>query len=696
MAPQASRRFHEAGVGSRTGLRLSAVARDQHGFEDLEAFYKASQAALDQGAQPDHGHEKDEDEDYDSFDETHFSHRSNAGVNGRKGQPASSSSLMDIQNSSAPSPHSLLRSSRQSAASSNSPRFKARPNITLADEDDDDLDLPNLSTGSRSFDLSAIAGDDNQSNQELQKSLSTLSAPAKGLSARQAGSATRPKAADKGKGKAFATISRAELLSDSEEDEILANLQKRLDSAYDDGQDAMSDDDIVSVQPSPARPRLGVPAPKPRSPAKSAANSAAKKRVQPVEEEISPPPQSSKSKPTASISQSQSQQSPRRKVAAKPSKSRPAETEPEPEPMYGLDYIDHPEYEMEHLPPQSLSPPPSQPAQPPKRKRGRPPKSGAAQEPTNDDPGRSTSRPSQKVKTNATNDNSGSAAAATSKRRKKPAGNEIVERVRSRPDVVATVFDENGVRRSTRQRFAPLEYWRGERIRYGRPSLPSVANMDGTGEDDFEEDPSMMHMRKRVPVLDVKEVIRVPRAPGEGTFSGTTNTRNRTTCVRRKVERKSEERTPRLESRTPDGEVGTWELSLDPTADTVHVEDGWDSKTTEMGLVMDDDQDDLTEVATCVVRTRNTIQPVSAANQQFKFEKLFNCGGVMATGVLQLGPGTRKPTKSSKDNSFVFCVIQGAVRATVHRKTFVVGPEGVFKVPSGNTYSLENVLRLLK
>ncbi len=27
----------------------------------------------------------------------------------------------------------------------------------------------------------------------------------------------------------------------------------------------------------------------------------------------------------------------------------------------------------------------------------------------------------------------------------------------------------------------------------------------------------------------------------------------------------------------------------------------------------------------------------------------------------------------------------------MHRKSFIVGPHGIFQVPSGNTYSLENI-----
>ena len=269
MAPQASRRFHEAGVGSRTGLRLSAVARDQDGFEDLEAFYKASRAALDhrqqQPKEDEPSYDEDED-DYDSFDETRFSRRSSAGgVNGRNRPLASSSSMMDIQNSSAPSPRSMLHSARASAATSSSSAHdrRAHGNITLADDDDeDDYDLPNLSTASRSFDLAAMGDEHDAENQDTLQAPPTPSIPERGLSARKAGkqaattTTTNARGKGKGKGKDPSAARRVEL-SDSEDDRILASIQHRLESEYgdDDDQDhdAVSDHEILPVQPSPAR-----------------------------------------------------------------------------------------------------------------------------------------------------------------------------------------------------------------------------------------------------------------------------------------------------------------------------------------------------------------------------------------------------------------------------------------------------------
>ena len=43
----AARRFHEEGLGSRTGLRIDHVQRNDQGFEDLDAFFAESKRALE-------------------------------------------------------------------------------------------------------------------------------------------------------------------------------------------------------------------------------------------------------------------------------------------------------------------------------------------------------------------------------------------------------------------------------------------------------------------------------------------------------------------------------------------------------------------------------------------------------------------------------------------------------------------------
>ena len=42
-----ARRFHEAGLGSRTGLRSGSVRLDEQGQEDLDAFFAESKRVLE-------------------------------------------------------------------------------------------------------------------------------------------------------------------------------------------------------------------------------------------------------------------------------------------------------------------------------------------------------------------------------------------------------------------------------------------------------------------------------------------------------------------------------------------------------------------------------------------------------------------------------------------------------------------------
>ena len=162
-------------------------------------------------------------------------------------------------------------------------------------------------------------------------------------------------------------------------------------------------------------------------------------------------------------------------------------------------------------------------------------------------------------------------------------GREVVEKVPSR-DMRTGSVDVDGIRRGTRHRYAPLEWWRGERVRYGRPSLPqglTAADLHlqsgGAGEDEFEDHPA--YAIRSVPVPVVKEVIRIPRAPGEGTFAGTTRRRGK-----RARQRKTED--DEEDQEEEDEEEYDEQVSLDPTADTVHPEDGWDRETAALGIVL--------------------------------------------------------------------------------------------------------------
>lgn len=221
---------------------------------------------------------------------------------------------------------------------------------------------------------------------------------------------------------------------------------------------------------------------------------------------------------------------------------------------------------------------------------------------------------------------------------------------------------EGDVRRSTRHRYTPLEYWRGERAIYGRASVRlggsrhrvrDSAEQDGADEtagddtieaDAFEDAPIKSYA---VPVL--REVIRIRRDVDEGTFSGLkikrkgiNGTRGRP--VKRSIKRK---RSRKADGETDDEDDG----EADPTQPTRHPEEGWDEATDPHGMVWDVERQ--SEVERRIACPISQVRPKTAINSDFAFEKVFGVDDYMAAGILEIPVGGGKPSKPTKDNNYV-------------------------------------------
>jgi centromere protein C len=91
----------------------------------------------------------------------------------------------------------------------------------------------------------------------------------------------------------------------------------------------------------------------------------------------------------------------------------------------------------------------------------------------------------------------------------------------------------------------------------------------------------------------------------------------------------------------------------------------------------------------------------SAENDSFAFQKVFNDGEFLAAGILEIPAGGAKPSRSTRDNTYVrvvlgglvgvadavraqvFYVAEGAVGVTVHKTNFYLCQGGMLMVPSG-------------
>ncbi|KAL5532775.1 MIF2 [Sanghuangporus sanghuang] len=198
----------------------------------------------------------------------------------------------------------------------------------------------------------------------------------------------------------------------------------------------------------------------------------------------------------------------------------------------------------------------------------------------------------------------------------------------------------NGVRRGTRARFKPLEWWRLEKFVYGRrDSGQSV-----------------------VPVI--KEVIRIPKE------------------VSQSLGQKRHRSKPRSRSKTVQ-EVDDEDVVV------FNPEEGWDDQTDPHGVVLDFAT--AQEVQRRLAFTAKMLTPRAAADDAFLYQKVFGDGEFIAAGQLILPVGGKKPSKGTKDNTYIFYIIEGAINLKVHRTSFVLATGAMFLVPRGNNYYMENV-----
>ncbi|KAI8989830.1 Mif2/CENP-C like-domain-containing protein [Trametes punicea] len=215
---------------------------------------------------------------------------------------------------------------------------------------------------------------------------------------------------------------------------------------------------------------------------------------------------------------------------------------------------------------------------------------------------------------------------------------------RQRKDMVLRELtpEENtdGVRRSKRLRYSPLAWWRLEKVVYGRRESGTCL------------------------VPSIKEIHRIPQPQPEPLGAR----------KRRGASRKR--------SRTVDPEIQQV-IVYDP-------EEGWDDQTDPHCDVLEYGQDGM-EVTRRVAFTAKMVAPKAAAQGAFYFQKIFGDGDFLAAGQLIIPPHSTKPTKGTKDNTFVFYVIQGAVKFAVHKSNFILSTGGMFMVPRGNVYYIQNI-----
>ncbi|KAJ7069471.1 Mif2/CENP-C like-domain-containing protein [Mycena amicta] len=213
-----------------------------------------------------------------------------------------------------------------------------------------------------------------------------------------------------------------------------------------------------------------------------------------------------------------------------------------------------------------------------------------------------------------------------------------------------------GVRRSKRMPIPPLEWWRLEKYEYG----PREEN-EGSGP---------------LLVPHIRAIVRVPKEPVVP-LGG------------------AKRRRRRASSSTPappkgKGKVQIVEKIVEVHVDTANPEEGWDDETDTQALV-NGYPNGGEQVMRRIAFTAKMFNPTTAGNNQWQYQRIFGDGDFIAAGQIVIPPNGRKPAKPSKDNTFIFFVIAGAVNLKVCETTLIVATGGMFMIPRGNTYFIENI-----
>ncbi|TFK46651.1 hypothetical protein OE88DRAFT_1707180 [Heliocybe sulcata] len=204
--------------------------------------------------------------------------------------------------------------------------------------------------------------------------------------------------------------------------------------------------------------------------------------------------------------------------------------------------------------------------------------------------------------------------------------------------------EHDGVRRSRRVRYGPLDWWRCEKVVYGRRENGVTF------------------------VPHIKEIIRLPKEPVKLLGAAGRKGGKRRAASRAKS--------------------GTAEPELEEVPNP-NPEEGWDDQTDPKGMIVD--YITRQEVERRVAFTARMLEPKAAANNDFYFQRVFGDGEFMAAGHLIIPPKKSKPSKATKDNTYVFYVIEGAVNVRVHKTSFIVATGGMFLIPRGNQYFIQNI-----
>ncbi|KUJ08599.1 uncharacterized protein LY89DRAFT_659049 [Mollisia scopiformis] len=200
--------------------------------------------------------------------------------------------------------------------------------------------------------------------------------------------------------------------------------------------------------------------------------------------------------------------------------------------------------------------------------------------------------------------------------------------------------------RSGRNSIKPVAYWKNERIEY---------------DEDEMDDAFGNYMLPRIKEVVRAEEIEPPKKRARGKSKAPKS-------KRATVEPESED----------DDEVEPWEMEPGRIFGAVRA---WDPE--------DPTGAEVEELEEEVALSSEAIQTRDIAGASFKFAKTLSYP-FFGAGMVDLPPGGQKKPKNSRRMQMAFFVFYGRVKVIINDTEFRIGKGGMFQVPRGNFYSLEN------
>lgn len=246
--------------------------------------------------------------------------------------------------------------------------------------------------------------------------------------------------------------------------------------------------------------------------------------------------------------------------------------------------------------------------------------------------------------------------------------------------------DSEGIRKSTRVKVPPLEYWRNERIVYERKNskpyldIDKIVTFEQSSESEEEREKKRRRKHVKVVTRTEEEDINDPATNNTDTSMLDDSSRNfrsiNNMIIRGQKKDNSNNPDSNLIERIERGQVqnARW------------IQDGFLQGTVNSSA--DETSSEIIAYAPNISqaeRTKRTNKDKYTLSVMFdKYKDLF------ASGILRLpASGMRDSTESH--NAFItFYVIEGVVEVTVGKNTFITPSGCSFQVPSFNSYSFKN------